>query len=103
VPKRRSTVATTVTSGAMCLGVGTSFVSQLNVGTIGILVPSLAELQSEKGNDPLLLVTRPQKSVDFTIGDNTAASPAVTIHLNHLEVDFYAFLYERYPAFIDRR
>jgi MYXO-CTERM domain-containing protein len=85
-----------VTSGGMCLGVGTSFIKQLNVGTIGILVPSLAELQSEKGNDPLLMVTRPQKSVDFTIGDNTAASPALTIHLNNLEVDFYAFIWERY-------
>ena len=85
-----------VTSGGMCLGVGTTLIQQLNVGTIGILVPSLAELQSDAGNDPLLLVTRPQKSVDFTIGDNTAASPAVTIHLNNLEVDFYAFLYERY-------
>lgn len=85
-----------VTSGGMCLGVGTSYIKQLNVGTIGILVPSLAELQSDKGNDPLLLVTRPQKSVDFSIGDNTTASPAVTIHLNHLEVDFYAFIWERY-------
>ncbi len=85
-----------VTSGGMCLGVGTSYIKQLNVGTIGILVPSLAELQSEKGNDPLLLVTRPQRSVDFTIGDNTTESPAVTIHLNHLEVDFYAFIWERY-------
>lgn len=85
-----------VTSGGMCLGVGTSLIQQLNVGTIGILVPSLAELQSDKGNDPLLLVTRPQKAVDFTIGDNTAASPALTIHLRNLEVDFYAFIWERY-------
>ncbi len=85
-----------VTSGAMCLGVGTSYIHQLNVGTIGILVPSLAELQSDKGNDPLLLVTRPQKAVDFTIGENTVASPALTIGITHMEVDFYAFLYERY-------
>jgi hypothetical protein len=84
------------TSGGMCLGIGTSLIKQLNVGTIGILVPSLAELQSDKGNDPLLLVTRPQKAVDFTIGDNTKASPALTIHLRHLEVDFYAFIWERY-------
>ena len=85
-----------VTSGGMCLGVGTSYVKQLNVGTIGILVPSLAELESDKGNDPLLLVTRPQRALDFTIGDNTDASPALTIGISHLEVDFYAFLYERY-------
>src|SRR5262249_23387670 len=85
-----------VTSGALCLGVGTSFIHQLNVGTISILVPSLGDLQSAKGNDPLLLVTRPQREIDFTIGDNTMASPAITLAISHMEVDFYAFLYERY-------
>src|SRR5205814_3633810 len=84
------------TSGGMCLGVGTSYIKQLNVGTIGILVPSLADLETDNGNDPLLLVTRPQREVSFTIGDNTATSPAVTINLSHMEVDFYAFLFERY-------
>ena len=85
-----------VASGAMCLGVGTSYIKQLNVGTIGILVPSLGDLQSDAGNDPLLMVTRPQRAIDFTIGENTPASPALTIGLSHMEVDFYAFLYERY-------
>ena len=84
-----------VTSGGMCLGIGTSYIKQLNVGTIGILVPSLSELDAT-GKAPLLLVTRPQREVSFTIGDNTTASPALTVHLSHLEVDFYAFLYERY-------
>jgi hypothetical protein len=85
-----------VTSGMMCLGVGTSFIQQLNVGTIGILVPSLSELQTDNGNDPLLMVTRPTRALDFTIGNNTSISPALTIGISHLEVDFYAFLYERY-------
>ncbi|HEX7839530.1 MAG TPA: hypothetical protein VF469_18775 [Kofleriaceae bacterium] len=85
-----------VTSGALCLGVGTSFVKQLNVGTIGLFVRSLGQLESATHNDPLLLVTRPQRALDFTIGDNTAGSPALTIGIEHLEVDFYAFLYERY-------
>ena len=85
-----------VTSGALCLGVGTRTIAQLNVGTIALLVPSIAELESTQGNDPLLLVTRPQRAIDFTIGDNTVASPAITMALSHLEVDFYAFLYERY-------
>ncbi|HSD86969.1 MAG TPA: MYXO-CTERM sorting domain-containing protein, partial [Kofleriaceae bacterium] len=85
-----------VTSGGMCLGVGTSYIKQLNVGTIGILVPSLSELQSDQGNDPLLLVTRPQKAVDFSIGAGTMTDPSLTIHLRNMEVDFYAFLYERY-------
>jgi MYXO-CTERM domain-containing protein len=85
-----------VTSGALCLGVGTNLIKQLNVGTVGILVPSLADLGSDQGNDPLLLVTRPQRELTFDIGDNTVASPAITIHIDHMEVDFYAFLYERY-------
>ena len=85
-----------VTSGALCLGVGTSFVPQLNLGTIGLFVRSLGDLASEAGNDPLLLVTRPQRALDFTIGDNTTASPGLTIGLDHLEVDFYAFVFERY-------
>ncbi len=85
-----------VTSGGMCLGVGTSYINQLNVGTIGILVPSLGELTSDTGRDPLLMVTRPQKALDFTIGSNTPTSPALTIGIHNMEVDFYAFLYERY-------
>jgi MYXO-CTERM domain-containing protein len=85
-----------VTSGALCLGVGTSFVSELNLSTISLLVPSLGELASGTGNDPLLLVTRPQRALTFTIGDNTATSPALSIGIDHLEVDFYAFLFERY-------
>jgi len=85
-----------VTSGGMCLGVGTNLIAQLNVGTIGLLVPSLGELASDEGNDPLLLVTRPQRAIDFTVGDNTTASPALTLHLEHMEVDFYAFIWERY-------
>jgi hypothetical protein len=85
-----------VTSGGMCLGVGTTFIHQLNVGTIGILVPSLGDLADPSGNSPLLLVTRPQRPLTFAIGDNNPQSPALTIGIDHMEVDFYAFLYERY-------
>jgi MYXO-CTERM domain-containing protein len=85
-----------VTSGAMCMGVGTTTIDQLNLGTIGILVPSAAELGSDGGRDPLLLVLRPQRAVDFTVGDGTAAAPNLTLGISNLEVDFYAFLYERY-------
>ncbi|HUS65354.1 MAG TPA: MYXO-CTERM sorting domain-containing protein [Kofleriaceae bacterium] len=85
-----------VTSGAMCLGLGTDIIPQLNLGAIGLLIPSLAELGSPEGNDPLLLVTRPQTAVDFTIGEGTTDSPSLTAHIRHLEIDFYAFLFERY-------
>ena len=76
------------TSGGMCLGIGSTLISQLNVGTIGILVPSLGELASDEGNDPLMLVTRPQRALDFSIGEGTEADPALTIHIQNLEVDF---------------
>jgi MYXO-CTERM domain-containing protein len=85
-----------VTSGTMCLGIGTAAVPQLTVGTFGILVPSVAALASEDGKDPMLLVTRPQRAVTFTIGENTMTSPAITVHLKDVEIDAYAFLYERY-------
>jgi hypothetical protein len=84
-----------VSSGGMCLGLGTAFAPQLNLGTIGILVPSLSELGTDGGDDPLLLVTRPQHPLDFTIGDGTT-TPNLTVKIDSLEVDFYAFLYERY-------
>ena len=85
-----------VTSGAACLDIGTQTISELNVGVISVLVPSLAPLEDSTGNDPLLLVTRPQRAITFSVGENTAASPALTIGLSHFQVDFYAYLYERY-------
>ena len=85
-----------VTSGAMCLDIGTQTISELNVGVISVLVPSLSDLEDSTGNDPLLLVTRPQRALTFTVGDNTMASPALTIGMSHFDVDFYAYLYERY-------
>jgi hypothetical protein len=83
-----------VTSGGLCLGVGTSLIEQLKLGTIGLLVPSLGELG--KGDEPVLLVTRPQKAIDFKVGDNTMASPALTLTLTDFEIDFYGFIFERY-------
>jgi hypothetical protein len=85
-----------VSSGAMCLGVSTTLVPQLNLGTIGILVPSLSDLGNGTGKEPLLLVLRPQTPVDFTIGAGTMEDPRLTVHIRDLEVDFYAFLFERY-------
>ena len=83
-----------VTSGGMCLGVGTQLISQLKLGTIGLLVPSLGELGT--GDEPVLLVTRPQYALDFSVGDGTATSPSINIAIKGFEVDFYAFIYERY-------
>ena len=83
-----------VTSGALCLDVGTDLVPQLNLGALGILVPSLGLLG--QGDEPLLLATRPVNAIDFTVGEGTADSPSITMHLRDFEVDLYAFLYERF-------
>lgn len=85
-----------VTSGLLCLGIGARTVPQLTVGTFGLLVPSVAELGAESGDDPVMLVTRPQRAIDFSLGDNTLQSPAITVHLRDLELDVYPFLFERY-------
>ncbi len=83
-----------VTSGTMCLGIGTSLIPQLNLGTFGLLVASLGELGNS--GDPVLLVTRPQRALDFSIGEGTTESPSLTIHIQDFEADLYAFIYERY-------
>ncbi len=85
-----------VASGALCLGLGTNQVPQLTLGTFGLLVPSLAQLGTARRNDPLLLVLRPTRAVDFAIGDGSEASPRLTLKVQNLEVDVYAFLFERY-------
>jgi MYXO-CTERM domain-containing protein len=57
-------------------------------------VPSLSNLGDPE--NPVLLVTRPQRALDLTIGDNTLESPALTVDIEDFEVDIYVFVYERY-------
>jgi hypothetical protein len=90
-----------VTSGAMCLGVGTSLIRQLNLGVFSLLVPSLGNLGDAA--NPVLLVTRPQTALDFTIGTGTTASPSLTIGIKSFEVDIYVFIYERYTRAFSMR
>ncbi len=85
-----------VTSGAACLGIGTAQVPQLSLGIFGFVSQSLAELGSGNGKDPMLLVTRPTRAVDFAIGDGTEQSPRLQLKIENFDVDIYAFIYERY-------
>jgi hypothetical protein len=86
-----------VTSGALCMGIGTSpTFPNLNIGAFNVILPSIGTLQSEDGKDPVLLVGRPQRAIGIKIGENTKKSPALTLEFSHLEIDLYAFLYERY-------
>lgn len=84
-----------VASGALCMSLGTQTFSNLDLGDFNVVIPSIGTLQS-KGQDPVLLVGRPQRAITFRIGDNTKDSPAITAEVSHLEVDLYGFLYERY-------
>lgn len=87
-----------VSSGGMCLAVGTSTIEMLNVGTIGLIAPSLSQLGdgSGTGKEPVLLVLRPQHPLDFSIGEETMTDPRIGVALNEMEIDFYVWAYERY-------
>ncbi len=81
-------------SGGMCLGLGSELSDQLNLGTFGLLVPSLAELGDNSA--PMLLVTRPLKPIDFSVGAGTEVDPAINMSISSFEIDFYAFIFDRY-------
>jgi hypothetical protein len=83
-----------ISSGAMCLSVGSQLVPQLNLGTVGLLIRSLSELGI--GTEPILIVLRPTRPITFDIGNGSATSPYITAHVKDLEIDFYALIYERY-------
>jgi len=86
-----------VTSGGLCMTIGTGpAFPNLNLSAFNIILPSIASLQTKDGNDPILLIGRPQRAISFKVGDNTKDSPAVTVQVSHWEIDLYAFLYERY-------
>ncbi len=83
-----------VTSGVLCLGLGSAQIPQLNLGTLALLIPSLAELGS--GREPIMLVLRPTKALALAVGTGSDTSPFITAHIEDLEADLYGLLYERY-------
>lgn len=84
-----------VTSGGACMQLGPDLSEQLRMGTLALLAPSVAEI-ADTQTEPLAVVLRPQHAIDFSIGEGTANSPHLTLSLEDLEADMYAFLYERY-------
>lgn len=84
-----------VASGALCLSVGADSLGPLNLATLSLLLPSVAELLSDNGSDPLMLAFRPQRPLRMEVGDG-ASEPNVVLFLDDMEIDFYGFLYERY-------
>jgi hypothetical protein len=84
-----------INSGAVCLAVGTSVIELLNVGALGIIVPSLA-LLTDSAQAPMLIVLRPRRPVTFAIGAGTTDDPSLRLLIPEMEADLYAWLEERY-------
>ena len=84
-----------VASGTMCLGVDGMLIRELNVETLSLLIPELSELGANP-DDPIAVFLRPQRPVDFAIGDGTDTDPQINMEVEELEVDLYAFVFDRY-------
>jgi MYXO-CTERM domain-containing protein len=84
-----------INSGAACVSVGTSMVELLNVGALGIIVPSLMNLVDSQ-TAPMLIVLRPQKPVGMTIGTGTTDDPSIQLGIPGMMADLYAYADERY-------
>ncbi|MSP62790.1 MAG: hypothetical protein EXR72_21150 [Myxococcales bacterium] len=91
-------------AGALCLRVGTPTVAMLNTSTVGLLMPSLADLV-HVNNAPMFLVMRPQQEPVITIGAGTftvengkkkIVDPLLRIDVPKFAIDFYAFFDDRY-------
>ena len=86
-----------ITSGALCTGLGSELVPQLNVSTISLLLGrAWAPIIGDESNAPVLLQIRPLRALDFAIGEGTEESPSLQLAVSELEIDFYAFVLERY-------
>ena len=83
-------------SGTLCLSIGEATLgSQLNIGTLSVLMPSLGNI-IENRKAPVALTIRPEQPLIFTIGKGGAADPLLKIGATDLRIDFYGFLEERF-------
>ncbi len=92
-------------SGAICLDVGTSLTSLLSTGTFSTFLGSLGYLAHGE-NVPMLVALRPKNAPTITVGLGTTstndagmtapADPLLSVGMKDLQIDFYAFLEERY-------
>jgi MYXO-CTERM domain-containing protein len=93
-------------SGALCLHIGTATVAQLSAKTVGLIIPSLADLV-HLPDAPLFLSFRPAQpptfalgkgtfKVDPTSGVKTIDDPLMRVQIANFAIDFYAFVDDRY-------
>jgi MYXO-CTERM domain-containing protein len=85
-------------SGALCLGVSTEQVDQLNSGYLSLLLPSVKTLTFEQAPSAAALTTRPGAPPKIAIGGGTdlASDPLLLLTLERLAVDFYVFSHDRF-------
>ena len=82
-------------SGTMCLGVDGTLVRELNIETLSLVIPELSEIGANP-DDPIAVFLRPQRPIDFTIGEGIDTDPQINMAVEDLEVDIYALVFERY-------
>ncbi len=92
-------------SGVLCLSVGSDTIAQISTSTFGPLLPSLGALTSNQ-NRPMFLQLRPQVPPTVTLGSGEVeydeegapilVDPLLTLNIDDLAIDFYAFVEERY-------
>jgi MYXO-CTERM domain-containing protein len=89
-------------SGALCLTVGTREIEQLTSAALAIILESLADL-TEGQNVPITLRVRPTEPPTVALGSGQVIGnppvildPLLTVQLHHLEIDFYAYVEERW-------
>jgi len=92
-------------AGYLCLDIGARQVPLLTASAIAVLAPSLIELLH--GEDaPLFLLVRPQAAPEINLGAGTFITdengisridePLIDLLLRDLEIDWYAFVDQRY-------
>ncbi len=91
-------------AGILCIGVGTSLSQTLSAGTLAALpqINSLRTVLFPQTTGPVAITLRPQQPPTVTIGrgSNVMTDPLMTIRLNRLALDFYAWTEERYVRFM---
>lgn len=91
-------LANAYNSGALCLGVSTEQVAQLETGLLSLLIPSLETLAMERKSAAVAITTRPQAPPRLVLGGGTdlKTDPLMIVTLPKLAVDFYVWSYDRY-------
>jgi hypothetical protein len=87
--------------GALCLHIGTPQVALLSTKTVGLIIPSLADLV-HVADAPIYLSLRPLAAPTFTLdkgtfkADGSVDDPLMVVSMHDFGIDFFALVDERY-------